>query len=152
MFNFDDWFSLFWEKYPKDLCNYRKGSKAQAKAAAKIKVKNEKKAKEVMDATDAWARYSRHEMKKTGFTPCWPHVVRWFRHERYDEPIPSYADMPEEKINHVEKLCHCGNPVHGPGFAVCTQHMEKVVTKLPRASKSVSGEDALKKAKQLLTR
>ena len=126
MFDFDLFYDKFWAYYPSDLCHGKKGSKPGGKAAAKRKVKSQEEADRIMLNTEAWAKYSRHELKTNDYTDRWPHVSKYFNQEYYDMDIPSYtqAETAQEAI--VKTCIHCTNPVHGPSYDVCTSHITAV--------------------------
>ena len=114
----EDMFERFWVSYPSDLCKKKRGGKQPAlKAFQKINP-SEEEFNRMMANMKAQIRADRQD--KDAYR--WPFVSSYLNQGRYDDMI----DPVETKYVQEIKTCSmdkCSNPVHGPGFLVCSTHV-----------------------------
>lgn len=95
-FNFNEWFELFWNTYPKDLLHNTKGAKEGPwRDKLKLKVKTLEDAEKILAALREQMRYRRKLKEKGEHKTKWqfPMVSVWCNQCRWSEEIPSYTEI-----------------------------------------------------------
>lgn len=73
-------------------------------------------------AIEAQARY-RKEDRATGGHVAQPKMLSsWLRMGRWDEDIPSHAELKQKIEVNICSMPDCNSPVHGPKFELCDYH------------------------------
>ena len=100
-------FLIFWNLYPADLAQKKKGVKSQAEKAWN-KIPEGKRA-HVITCLRELIRHARTEQKSVGKTDRWAFASTWLNQERWTtlEDIESYTSLKEKS---AARLCECKAP------------------------------------------
>jgi len=106
----ENWFSIFWDTFPSDLCHRKKGSRKVAyQAIVKLNPDKELQSK-ILGNMRELIRYDRLQLKAGQKVDRWCFVSTWINQERWETltDIGSYSDV-HDKI--AGRKCACGNEV-----------------------------------------
>lgn len=122
MSEIDEWFNKsYWPSYPADLCGStaKKGSKAEALARIKDKIKPDK---EMMALMSKNLSTQLIEARKDQDPTIWPHLITYLNKKRYLDVIETVEGKPvrESVACNVQG---CTSAVHGPDYPMCTSHL-----------------------------
>ena len=130
MNSLEDWFNLWWQQlrnYKHHFSSGTLGSKASALKQVKLLKPDEQLRKEIMDYTREKAIIWDRKKKQGEQMRFWQDVERMVKNRFWDDDLP--ASYETNTIHHAERTCHCGEPVHGPSFALCTECLSRSMEK-----------------------
>lgn len=129
------WFEhLFWPTYPNDLCEGRKGPKAEAlKEMLKLNP-DEAERSRILENLRAHIIADR-KIKQRKWIERWPHARRYIKHRWWDNEIPSVVDSLLSTSDDVasvpkrETCDKCEKPVRWKNGKVklCLQHYDECI-------------------------
>jgi len=127
-FNFDEWFEIWWKIYPRDMVN-NIGSKAKTKTYAKKVVKSDEDGKTQLNNLSELIRYRRKAKKGGEHQSKWifPMAYIFFKDMRYEDEIPSHAELVEKIKNKDKSICIFCRTFIEKNDALCDECVTKYV-------------------------